>query len=56
MKQELDKTIPYGEVLYPTPEEFKDFYSYVTKLFHSPKYKNSSLFKVGSKGCSSKEF
>ena len=54
MKQELDKTIPYGDVLYPTPEEFKDFNTFVIKLFQSPKYQHASLIKVGSKDRSSK--
>ena len=45
--QNLDATVPYGEVLYPTEEEFKDFRAYVTKLALSPQYATSSCIKVG---------
>ena len=42
----LNEIIPYGEILYPSEEEFKDFRTYFTKLALSPKYATSSCVKV----------
>lgn len=42
----LDAQIPYGDVLYPTEAEFKDFRAYMTKLALSQKYANSACIKV----------
>jgi len=42
----LDAIVQYGEVLYPTEEDFKDFRAYVTKIALSPKYASSSCIKV----------
>lgn len=52
----LDAIIPYGEVLYPTEEEFKDFRAYVNKLALSPKYATSSCIKVCLQGRATKKF
>jgi len=39
-------SISYGEVLYPTEEEFRNFRSYVSKLATSPRFADASLIKV----------
>jgi len=52
--QSSNQSIPYGDVLYPTEEEFSDFEKFVNDLSVSPQFANSSLIKVRLKDCSSK--
>lgn len=46
MMQNAIDLIPYGDVLYPTEEEFSNFRSYVSKLATCSKYADASLLKV----------
>jgi hypothetical protein len=44
MKKEIE--IPLGEILKPTEKEFKDFKSYIYKVFTNPKYKDCGVIKI----------
>lgn len=38
--------IPLGEIVRPSEKEFKDFKSFIFKLFTNPKYKDCGVIKV----------
>ena len=42
----LERDIPLGEILRPNEKEFKDFKSYIYKLFTNPKYKDCGVLKI----------
>ena len=41
-----DKTIPFAPILKPTEKEFKNFKSYIYKVYQDPKYANAGCLKV----------